>query len=91
MTDLRVHGAALASASASVLRAASGVRLEPQFSGPALDILGSEAVERALRLGSEQQAQRAEIAADTLTNIGAAPAAALDAFADVDTMLAQAF
>ena len=91
MTDLRVSGAALESASASVLRAASGLRLEPQFSGPALDVLGSEAVERALRLGSHQQAQRADIVADTLVNIGAAPRAVLDAFADVDTMLAQAF
>jgi hypothetical protein len=90
MTDLRVHAPTLGIASASVLRSASGVRLEAEFSASAVDILGSDVVERALRLGSQQQSQRSVIAADTLARVGAAPTSAAAEFAEADSILAHA-
>ena len=91
MTDLRVDAAALREASASVLRAASEVRMSSDFVALGDDALSSEAVDYALRLGSRQQVLRAEIAAESLTSVGWAPYAAVAGFADADAALARAF
>ena len=91
MTDLRVDAPVLLEASASVLRAASGVRMDADFAAPNDDTLCSDAVEHALRLGSQQQALRAGLTADALAAVGWSPHEAVGAFTDADAALARVF